>query len=241
MYADTPGGLGSSSCKSPGQNSLLESRRSDTYAQQASVAVEQLRQLCFFGRSQCCCHRSRLLCSLCCIHQFLGSIRCQLVGCIVVSGLPLRQKKGIIIIIMRCGGGVAARLRLPGACSGLPCPVPACCCHGHLARAWSGSHSGVELAGGVRSGPGEARTILLLHIISVRPSKQPLMVRTFLKVYMELGSSFLFLQELIKDIIITSTPKPVRHSTPTHLPTSPTTTDCAGRLMAGSQQTAPPS
>ena len=54
----------------------------------------------------------------------------------------------------------------------------------------------------MRSGPGEARTILLLHIISVRPSKQPLMVRTFLKVYMELGSSFLFLQEQIKDIII---------------------------------------
>jgi hypothetical protein len=49
----------------------------------------------------------------------------------------------------------------------------------------------------VRSGPGEARTILLL-----RPSKQPLMVRTFLKVYMELGSYFLFLQEQIKDIII---------------------------------------
>jgi hypothetical protein len=42
----------------------------------------------------------------------------------------------------------------------------------------------------VRSGRGEARTILLLHIISVRPSKQPLMVRTFLKVYMELGSYF---------------------------------------------------
>ena len=54
----------------------------------------------------------------------------------------------------------------------------------------------------MRSGPGEAKTILLLHIISVRPSKQPLMVRTFLKVYMELGSSFLFLQEQIKDIII---------------------------------------
>jgi hypothetical protein len=54
----------------------------------------------------------------------------------------------------------------------------------------------------VRSGPGEARTILLLHIISVRPSKQPRMVRTFLKVYMELGSSVLFLQEQIKDIII---------------------------------------
>ena len=27
---------------------------------------------------------------------------------------------------------------------------------------------------------------------------------------------------------------------PTHRPTSPTTTDCAGRLMAGRQQTAPP-
>ncbi len=56
----------------------------------------------------------------------------------------------------------------------------------------------------MRSGPGEARTILLFHIISVRPSKQPLMVRTFLKVYMELCSYFLFLQEQIKDIIIIS-------------------------------------
>ena len=54
----------------------------------------------------------------------------------------------------------------------------------------------------MRSGPGGARIILLLHIISARPSKQPLMVRTFLKVYMELGSSFLFLQKQIKDIII---------------------------------------
>jgi hypothetical protein len=54
----------------------------------------------------------------------------------------------------------------------------------------------------VRSGPGAARTILLFHIINARPSKQPLMVRTFLKVYMELGSYFLFLQEQIKDIII---------------------------------------
>jgi hypothetical protein len=49
---------------------------------------------------------------------------------------------------------------------------------------------GEEEGGGVRSGPREARTILLLHIISVRPSKPPLMVRTFLKVYMELGSYF---------------------------------------------------
>jgi hypothetical protein len=54
----------------------------------------------------------------------------------------------------------------------------------------------------VRSGPGAARTILLFHIISDRPSKQPLMVRTFLKVYMEFGSYFLFLQDQIKDIII---------------------------------------
>jgi len=45
---------------------------------------------------------------------------------------------------------------------------------------------------GVRSGPGAARTMLLFHIIIARPSKLPLMVRTFLKVYMELGSSFLF-------------------------------------------------
>ena len=57
----------------------------------------------------------------------------------------------------------------------------------------------------MRSGPGAARTILLFHIISARPSKQPRMVRTFLKVYMELGSYFLFLQEHVKDIIILST------------------------------------
>ena len=56
----------------------------------------------------------------------------------------------------------------------------------------------------MRSGPGAARTILLFHIISARPSKQPRMVRTFLQVYMELGSYFLFLQEQIKDIIIRS-------------------------------------
>jgi hypothetical protein len=59
-----------------------------------------------------------------------------------------------------------------------------------------------EEGGGVRSGPGAARTILLFHIISARPSKQPRMVRTFLKVCMELGSYFLFLQEQKKDIII---------------------------------------
>ncbi len=51
----------------------------------------------------------------------------------------------------------------------------------------------------MRSGPGAARTILLFHISSARPSKQPLMVRTFLTVYMELGSCFVFLQEQLKD------------------------------------------
>ena len=54
----------------------------------------------------------------------------------------------------------------------------------------------------MRSRPGAARTILLSHISSARPSEQPLRVRTFLKVYMELGFYFLFLQEQIKDIII---------------------------------------
>jgi hypothetical protein len=65
----------------------------------------------------------------------------------------------------------------------------------------------------VRSGPGTDRTILLFHIISARPSKQPLRVSTFLKVYMELGSYFLFLQEQIKVIIIRGTcghPTPCR-------------------------------
>ena len=64
--------------------------------------------------------------------------------------------------------------------------------------------SNEEEGGGVRSRPGAARTILLSHINSARPSKQPLMVRTFLKVYMELGFYSLFLQEQIKDIIIGS-------------------------------------
>ena len=79
-------------------------------------------------------------------------------------------------------------------------------CRGTSASAWGPFWPPMEEeGGGVRSGPGEARTILLLHIISVRPSKQPLMVHTFLKVYMELCSYFLFLQEQIKDIIIIKT------------------------------------
>jgi hypothetical protein len=133
---------------------------------------------------------------------------CRLVGCSVVRGRPLRSRAvaGVSRHVCICLGPVLAShaTSLPAA----------------AAAAWRGrgrvhiagwSYGGVgpvrglrgeEAGGGVRSGPGEARTILLLHIISVRPSKQPLMVRTFLKVYMELGSSFLFLQEHIKDIII---------------------------------------
>ena len=53
-----------------------------------------------------------------------------------------------------------------------------------------GVFGGEEEGGGVRSEPEEARTILLLHIIGDRPSEQRLMVRTFLKVYMEIGSYF---------------------------------------------------
>jgi len=47
---------------------------------------------------------------------------------------------------LRCDWDVAARLSRPGARSGLPCPVPNCCCRCHLSRAGSGSHSGVELS-----------------------------------------------------------------------------------------------
>jgi len=46
---------------------------------------------------------------------------------------------------------------------------------------------------------------------------KPIMVRTFLKVYMELGSSFLFLQEQIKDIIINVT---INHNGHRHISAS---------------------
>jgi hypothetical protein len=42
---------------------------------------------------------------------------------------------------------------------------------------------GEEEGGGVRSGPGAARTILLFHTISARPSKQPRMVGSTLGVF----------------------------------------------------------
>ena len=96
------------------------------------------------------------------------------------------------------------------------------------------------------SGPGEARTILLLHIISDRPSKQPLMVRTFLKVYMELGSCFLFLPEQKAIIIFSKSPGQAPYGalnrrvkkgglpgTPPHSP-SPRIPRCPGGLYLGS-------
>jgi hypothetical protein len=82
----------------------------------------------------------------------------------------------------------------------------------------------------VRSGPGEARTILLLHIISARPSKQPRMVRTFLKVYMELGSYFVSARTLIKDIMASSSPHARPLLRPVPLP--------PGLCAAGGQQDA---
>jgi hypothetical protein len=81
----------------------------------------------------------------------------------------------------------------------------------------------------VRSGPGAARTILLYHIISDRPSKQHLMVRTFLKVYMEIGSYFLFLQEQMKDIIITQCNDPCHD--PCHVTLSHTYTHSGGPTL----------
>jgi hypothetical protein len=53
---------------------------------------------------------------------------------------------------------------------------------------------------GVRSRPGAARTILLFHVMSARPSKQPRMVESTLGVY--IFGLILFLQEQIKGIII---------------------------------------
>jgi hypothetical protein len=53
-----------------------------------------------------------------------------------------------------------------------------------------GPRAGVERGGGIPGG-------WILEVVDWQPD-----LRTFLKVYMELGSYFLFLQEQIKDIII---------------------------------------
>jgi hypothetical protein len=58
---------------------------------------------------------------------------------------------------------------------------------------------GGERRGGVRSGPGAARSILLFHTSSARPSKQPRMVGSTIGVYF---GQILFLQEQIKNFIM---------------------------------------
>jgi hypothetical protein len=97
----------------------------------------------------------------------------------------------------RIVGGVLPRINIGtwGLCDRL-CLVLVC----RARTVWGGGsslHSGIEFGrsrtgegssggrkrGGVRSGPGEARTILFFHTISARPPKQPRMVRTFLKVH----------------------------------------------------------
>jgi hypothetical protein len=104
----------------------------------------------------------------------------------------------------RCGGGVAARPRRPGARSGLPCPVSACGRRGRLAVAGSGSITGWILGGvgpdkglrgerkqGVVCGVGQERLGPSYFFISlVLGPLNSLLWYTFLKVYMKLGSYF---------------------------------------------------
>jgi hypothetical protein len=54
----------------------------------------------------------------------------------------------------------------------------------------------------VTTRPREVRTITILHIISARPSKQPLMVRTPSSRYIWSSAPILLLEDQIKDIII---------------------------------------
>jgi hypothetical protein len=117
---------------------------------------------------------------------------CRLVGCRAVIGRPLRS---------RAVTGVSLRVHVglgPVLASRAPSP-PVAAAAAWQERVWvpiagwSLGEVGPDRClrgggrrGGVRSVPGEARTILLLHIISARPSKQPRMVRTFLKVHTRL-------------------------------------------------------
>ena len=99
-------------------------------------------------------------------------VGCCLLGFSVIIGRPLHR---------RAVAGVSQRVRVglrPVLVSRDPSPLAA-------ARRGQGRVPIAEES----PGPGAARTIQILNIISARPSK-PLMVRTFLKVYMELGSCF---------------------------------------------------
>ena len=129
---------------------------------------------------------------------------CRLVVCSVVIGRTLRSRAMAGVSLHVCvglGPVLASHAPSPPAAAAAAwrgrgrVPIAGWSCGGVDRK---GVFGGEEEGGGVRSGPGEARTILLLHIISVRPSKQPLMVRTFLKVNMELGSSFCFCKNKLK-------------------------------------------
>jgi hypothetical protein len=58
------------------------------------------------------------------------------------------------------------------------------------------------VGGGVRSGSGAARTILLFHTISDRPPKQSRMVRTFLKVHTRPKAGVCTAQRLLNQVPI---------------------------------------
>jgi hypothetical protein len=112
---------------------------------------------------------------------------CRLVGCSVISGQPLHSRDVAGVSLQVCVG------LGPVLASHAPSP-PAAATAAWRGRGrvhitgWSCVGVGPErgLRGGGRSGGRGwceewARTILLLHIISVTPSQKPLMVRTFLK------------------------------------------------------------
>jgi len=105
-------------------------------------------------------------------------------------GRPIARRQQTAPPQQRRSKDATAHPQQPGARPDPPRPAPARSGRHRSAKGKVRSPHGPEFSGGVRSGSGEARTIRLLHIISVRPSKQPFMVCTILKVYMELGSYF---------------------------------------------------
>jgi hypothetical protein len=80
------------------------------------------------------------------------------------------------------GGHVLPETTSRGLC-GLGCPSRTSERGGEGDCVKEGVFGGEEEGGGVRSGPRAAGTILLFHIISARPPKQPRMVRTFPQVH----------------------------------------------------------